>query len=76
MASGDATTTRAPRASARARTTSIVCGWQSSATRNTSRVALPRAAWHSAIASAAAVASSSSDALAMGSPASSDTMVW
>ena len=65
-----------PRASARVCTTAIVCGWQYSSTRYTgSRLTLLTASV-SAIASAAAVASSSSDAFAISSPVRSDTMVW
>ena len=64
-----------PRGSARARTTSIVCGWQSPATKNP--LPLPRViARHITIASAAAVASSSSEALASGSAVRSETIVW
>jgi hypothetical protein len=40
------------------------------------RVALPREPKHSAIASAAAVPSSSNDALAISSPVRSITIVW
>jgi len=57
------------------RSTSSVCGSTSSATanvRDTDRVERRQ----SVIASAAAVASSSSDALAMSSPVSSATIVW
>ncbi len=74
--SGSATTTRMPRASARVCTTAIVCGWQYSSTRYTgSRVTLLTASVR-LIASAAAVASSSSEALATSSPVRSDTTVW
>ena len=74
--SGSPTTIRMPRASARVCTTEMVCGWQYSSTRNTgSRLTLLTASV-SAIASAAAVASSSSDAFAISSPVRSDTMVW
>ena len=59
---------------ARALTTAIVCGWQSTVTKNP--FFLPRAMrWHIVIASAAAVASSSSEAFANGSPVRSATMV-
>ena len=59
----------------------MVCGWQSSATKNaffsafpdTSAPAMPR---HMAIASAAAVASSSRLALASGRAVRSLTIVW
>ena len=64
-----------PSGSARVCTTAIVCGWQSAATTNTFR--LPRdAARHIAIASAAAVASSSSELFASGNPVRSATSVW
>jgi hypothetical protein len=64
-----------PRGSARVRTTSTVCGWQSASTKN-----VAPAFWltrrHSVIASAAAVASSSSDAFATSMPVRSLTIVW
>ena len=63
-----------PNPSARVFTTAIVCGWQSSATKNLAffcRATLK----HIAIASAAAVASSSSDAPANGKPTKSLTIV-
>ncbi len=61
---------------ARVCTTAMVCGWQSSATKNARR-GLPSAMCrHIVIASAAAVASSSSDALASGRPVRSLTIVW
>ena len=53
----------------------MVCGWQSASTRNV----VPAFGFnrlHIAIASAAAVASSSSDALARSMPVRSLTMVW
>ena len=75
IAPGGPTWTRIPSGSARAWTTAIVCGWQSSATKNPSRPGLASAR-HSVMASAAAVASSSSEALASGSPVRSATMVW
>ena len=64
-----------PMASARVRTTSMVCGSASASTTN-GPVAfrLPRRT--SVIASAAAVPSSSSDALAVGRPVRSPTTVW
>ena len=69
------TSTRRPSGSARVRTTSIVCGWQSSETKNRSDLLLhERLA--SVIASAAAVASSSSDALLISMPVRSVIMVW
>jgi hypothetical protein len=64
-----------PSGSARVRTTAIVCGWQLSATKNVRRSPSASAS-HMCIASAAAVASSRSDALASGSPVRSATMVW
>ena len=64
-----------PSGSARVRTTSIVCGWQSPATTKVVALLLTlRRA--SVIASAAAVASSSIEALAIGMPVRSHTMVW
>ena len=64
-----------PSGAARVCTTSMVCGWQSPATMKTLLLLLTlRLA--SVIASAAAVASSSMDALAMGMPVRSQTMVW
>ena len=64
-----------PIGSARVRSTAIVCGWVSWWTTNRSEPALlSRRAI--AIASAAAVPSSSSEALATGSPVSSLTIVW
>ena len=64
-----------PSGSARPRTTAIVCGWQSASTKNTSPPFGARRR-HIAIASAAAVASSSSDALARSMPVRSATIVW
>ena len=69
------TTTVIPSHFARISTTAIVCGWQSSATKNFCRVS-PVIPWHMVIASAAAVPSSSSDAPASGRPVSSEIMVW
>ncbi len=64
-----------PSGLARVWMTSIVCGWQSPATTKTSLFDFTlRLA--SVIASAAAVASSSIDALAIGIPVRSQTMVW
>ena len=64
-----------PIGSARVRSTLMVCGWVSWWTRKRFDGAFDvRRAM--AIASAAAVASSSSDALANGSPVSSATIVW
>ena len=61
--------------SARVRTTARVAGWQSTSTRNTfeeERLALR----HRVMASAAAVASSSMEALARSMAVRSLTMVW
>ena len=63
------------RHAARVFTTFRVCGWQSSATKNALAPFSPVRA-HSAIASAAAVASSSSEAFAIARPVRSATMVW
>ena len=60
---------------ARISTTAIVCGWQSSATKNFWRFS-PVIEWHMFIASAAAVPSSRSDAPASGRPVSSEIIVW
>jgi hypothetical protein len=54
----------------------MVCGWQSEDTKNALRASLPLMAWNIAIASAAAVASSRSDALAMGRLVRSMIAVW
>ena len=69
------TSTSRSSGAARVRTTSMVCGWQSASTRNTFDFALPtrRAI---AIASAAAVASSRSDALASSMPVRSMIICW
>ena len=56
-----------PSGSARVRTTAMVCGWQSASTKK-AFLPLPARRCAIAIASAAAVPSSSSDALAMSSP--------
>ena len=73
--SGSPTTTWMPRGSARVRTTSMVCGWHSASTKKVSPAfGLTRRS--SVIASAAAVASSSIDALARSMPVRSLTMVW
>ena len=68
------TTSSMPSGSARVASTSMVCGRQSSSTRKTWPRPVTRRAM--VIASAAAVASSSSDAPDTGSPVSPDTMVW
>jgi hypothetical protein len=62
-------------ARARVRTTSIVCG-SASASTTKGPDALRLARRTRVIASAAAVASSSSDAFAVASPVRSPTMVW
>ena len=64
-----------PSASARVRTTAIVCGSASASTTN-GPGAFGLARRTRVIASAAAVPSSSSEALAVGSPVRSATMVW
>ena len=62
------TATVIPRALARVRTTSIIWGWHSRETKKTDRSVGPRVAHATPIASAAAVASSSSEAFAIGRP--------
>jgi hypothetical protein len=64
-----------PSGAARVHTTSIVCGCASASMRKTSP-ALPFKRCNIAIASAAAVASSSSDAFASSMPVRSLTIVW
>ena len=64
-----------PSGSARVSTTSITCGWHSASTKKVLPATLDRRR-ASVIASAAAVASSSSDALARSSPVRSATIVW
>ena len=64
-----------PIASARVRTTSMVCGRASASTTN-GPVASSFARRTSVIASAAAVPSSSSEALEVDSPVRSATIVW
>ena len=66
---------RIPAASARVQRTASVCGWRPGSARNSGRRPRP-AAWHMDIASAAAVASSSSEAPAIGSPVRSAVSVW
>ena len=69
------TTTSMPIGSARVRTTAIVCGWHSASTKNVlPPFSLSRCSI--AIASAAAVGSSSSDAFAMSIAVRSLTIVW
>ena len=62
--------------SARVLTTAIVCGWQPSATKKVRAFVLRRDRRQRVIASAAAVASSSSEALAHSSPVRSRIRVW
>ena len=72
---GSPTTTSMPSGSARAATTAMVCGWHSESTKKTLPV------WRverrsSVIASAAAVPSSSIEALVISMPVRSHTIVW
>ena len=69
------TCTAMPSGAAFVFTSAIVCGWQSAATKKPSWPGFASAR-HSVIASPAAVASSSSEALASGSPVRSATIVW
>ncbi len=74
-AASSPTWTSMPSGSARVRTTAIVCGWQSAATKKRFDLLLhERLA--SVIASAAAVPSSSNEALAISIAVRSQTMVW
>ncbi len=66
---------RTPSPEARVLRTSIVCGWQSEATKKSIRLLLC-CAMHIAMASAAAVPSSSNEAPAMGSAVRSQIIVW
>ena len=70
-----ATTTSTPVGSARVSITAMVCGMVSASTRNRPFLFLPMRR-DSAMASAAAVPSSSSEAPEVGSPVSSATTVW
>ncbi len=72
---GSASTTRIPNGSARVSITAWVCSWVSGSTTKTSP-ALPLARCSRAMASAAAVASSSIEALAISVPVRSVTIVW
>ncbi len=72
---GSATTSVSPSGSARVASTASVWGWVSGSATNTSP-AFGFTRWTSAIASAAAVASSSIEALASSVPVSSATIVW
>ncbi len=72
---GSPTTIRIPNGAARVFSTSMVCGWQSCATKND--CAFPGCTlWNMVIASAAAVPSSSSEALATGRPVRSSIICW
>ena len=73
--STSATRTSSPSGSARVCTTAMVWGWQSASTTNVSPAAVPTRC-SKVIASAAAVASSRSDALASSVPVRSVTIVW
>ena len=75
-ASTSPTTTSMSRAAARVFTTSMVCGWQWSETKKVLRSAPPAIPYAIAMASAAAVPSSRSEALATGRPVRSTTIVW
>mmetsp|Transcript_6015 Transcript_6015/g.23367 ORF Transcript_6015/g.23367 Transcript_6015/m.23367 type:complete len:235 (+) Transcript_6015:2201-2905(+) len=68
------TTTSTPLALPRVWMRAMVCGWQSSATKNLLRFL--EIAMHMFMASAAAVASSRSEALAISMPVRSATIVW
>ncbi len=68
------TSRRMPAARARVSITASVCGWSQRSARKVVRPLPER--WHIAIASAAAVASSRSEAPATGRPVMSPTMVW
>ena len=72
--SGGSTITLMPKGSARVRITPTVCGWQFSSTKNAPAFDFARR-FAIVIASAAAVPSSSSEALATGSPVRSATIV-
>ena len=76
ISSGRPTRTSIPMAAARVSTTAIVCGWQSAATKKTERPERWFAAAQRCIASAAAVPSSKSEALAIGRPVRSSIRVW
>ena len=75
-ASGRPTRMSMPLAAARVSTTAIVCGWQSSATKKAVLPDLPFTAAQKWTASAAAVPSSRSEALATGRPVRSAIIVW
>ncbi len=76
ISSGRPTRISIPTAAARVFTTAIVCGWQSSATKKALRPPLPLTAAQRWTASAAAVPSSKSDALAIGRAVRSSIRVW
>ena len=65
-----------PIASVRVRSTEIVCGWQLSETNTALALLRDWMLRHIVSASAAAVASSSSEALAISMPERSQTIVW
>ena len=67
-------TTSIPRPAERVRAIASVCGWTRSSTKNLGFLVLP--AWIIAIASAAAVPSSRSEALQSSKPVRSVTIVW
>ena len=68
--------TAKPSGRARVTTTSIVCGWQSEATKKRVSALSLHASCASDIASAAAVPSSSSEAFARSRPVRSAIIVW
>ena len=70
------TMTSMPSASARVRTTSMVAGLQPLETKIAFRSSEPLKPYARCIASAAAVASSRSEALAISRPVRSETIVW
>ncbi len=70
------TTTSMPSGSARVRSTSRVCGWQWREAKNAWLVRFFDRRLQKVMASAAAVASSSIEALAIGRPDRSLTRVW
>lgn len=72
---GAATRRLIPSGTARVRITARVCGCVAASAQNVLRTR-PTLSKHIIIASAAAVASSSSDAFAIGSAVSSSTIVW
>ena len=75
VARASPTTTSMPSGSARARTTAMVCGWVSASTKKAVAACLVERRIR-VMASAAAVDSSSIEALAMSMPVRSVTIVW